>query len=145
MVEMEIEDVVVREEGSKDERCILLRERDGTRRLAIWTGSAEGDALVLSLYRARGHRPVTADLTAALVRALGARVDRVAITRFEDSVFYATVVAGGQEVDARPSDAINLARRLEAPIVVSPEVLAEAGLADDAPAGEWRSLTPDMI
>ena len=77
-------------------------------------------------------RPLTYELMARLLEAAGGRVERVAVSRLQDKVFYATlgVQAGGRttEVDARPSDALNLALRLGIPIFVEAAVLAEAGV-----------------
>jgi len=74
----------------------------------------------------------TFDLMAELVRALGGNVRRVAITRLEASVFYATIEIDDTQVDARPSDAVNLAVRTGAPIV-------------EVPPGRWASLTGELV
>ena len=143
-----------------DQRVVVLREEGGDRVLPIWMGAGEGNALAVRLHAAPPPRPLTADLMAELVRTLGGRVERVAVTRLEEMTFYATVTIEGRDIDARPSDAINLAVRTGAPIVVAPEVLDAAGVAGDAlvaakldsscervdlPAGEWRSLSAELL
>jgi len=161
MIEMALDDVVVRvdrDDSSKvvsDHRIVVLREADGGRRLPIWIGAGEGNALALRLRDATPPRPLTADLMTELVRVLGGRVERAAVTRLEEKTFYATLTVDGQELDARPSDAINLAVRTGAPIVVAPEVLDEVGLGSDdeldcnaqveLPPGEWRSLSAELL
>ena len=157
-----LEDVIVRvdaEDSEKlvwDQRIVVLREKEGLRRLPIWMGAGEGNALALRLHEATTPRPVTADLMAELVRVLGGTVERVALTKLEAKTFYAEVTVDGQTVDARPSDAINLAVRTGAPVLVASTVLNEAGIetnaaevdapeSADVPPGEWRSLTKDLL
>lgn len=92
---------------------MILQERDGDRTLPIWIGPAEAEAMALVLESVESPRPFTAKLAASLVEAAGARIEDVRITRLIDGVFYATVRVDGpgglHEVDARPSDAVNLA------------------------------------
>ena len=176
MPEVTLEDVIVRTVPTDGEelklandrlRVVLLREKGGDRRrLCIWVGPPEGDALALQLGGDSLPRPLTADLMAHLVEAAGARVERVTISSLRDETFYAVVrvVAGegAHEIDARPSDALNLAARVGAPIFVDDEVMAGAGIVGDdlerelaevyerygypeeAP-GEWRSLSPELV
>ena len=160
MIEMTVEDVLAQheEDGVGDARVILLRERGGERLLPIWVGSPEGNALALHLGSELPLRPLTIDLAARLLEAAGGRVERVTIARLHENVFYATIAVGGREVDARPSDALNLAVRVGAPVLVDPEVLAQAGFAGDdlaahlaretervlgetAASAEWQPLT----
>lgn len=167
MVEMTLDDVMSRagQDGAPVEhpmRVVLLREHEGSRVLPIWIGAAEGDSLALHLGGESLPRPLTSDLTARLLEAAGARVDRVEISRLSEKTFYATVRLGGSEVDARPSDALNLAARLGAPIFAAEDLLDEAALAGDAlsdelvageqslslpvPAGTtWRSLSAESV
>lgn len=110
-----------------DQRVVILKEKNGGRVLPIWIGPFEADALSLQLAGVSVPRPMTFDLTARLLEAAQAKIERVAISRLQTEVFYATltVQANGQtqEVDARPSDALNLALRLKAPIFVASEVM----------------------
>ena len=175
MTEMTLEDVIVRVVPSSGEppeladervRVVLLREAAGARRLPIWIGAAEGDALALQLGGEALPRPLTPDLMARLLEAAGARVERVTIASLSEHTFFATIAiaVGGdsREVDARPSDALNLAARVRAPIYVDDDVLERAGIASDeldreldelrerigmeegAP-GEWQSLSPELV
>lgn len=137
--------------------------------LPIWVGPPEGDALALQLGGESMPRPMTADLMARLVEATGARIERVVVNSLREKTFYATIAvrAGDrvEEVDARPSDALNLAVRVGASIFVDPEVMDASGIAaeeaadrmvalerewlerdeaKDEPA-EWRSVSPDLV
>ena len=123
------------------QHVILLDERDGPRRLPIWVGPAEATVLAMSLQAVETPRPMTYQMAAGLLDACGSRVSEVRITRLADTVFYAVVVvdgpAGQREVDARPSDAINLA------LVAGAPILADGTLLDDPRAGrrdEWQDL-----
>jgi RNA polymerase sigma factor (sigma-70 family) len=171
MIEVTLEDVVIRvlkgedgeEVSSRSLRIVLLREKGGDRVLPIWIGAAEGDALALQLTGGTMPRPLTADLTASLLEASGAAVERVAVNSLRDKTFYSviTLAAGGRtsEIDARPSDALNLAVRVGAPIYVAPEIMDASGMRadevrgrldddspfEDEPEGEWRTLTAELL
>jgi len=162
MVELTVEDVLVKVDAEDSEklvsemRVVILRERDGERRLPIWIGQGEGDALAVRLQEGETVRPLTYDLVTEMIRTLGGRVDSAAITRLEGMTFYATLSVEGRELDARPSDAINIAVRTGAPIMASTDVLENAGVGDeseldvkrlsvDASPGEWRSLSKEVL
>jgi RNA polymerase sigma factor (sigma-70 family) len=101
---------------------MILAEREGDRQLPIWIGPAEAMALAMALEATEVPRPFTYKLAAGLVAAAGADVAEVRITRLLDGIFYAIVIvqgpAGVREVDARPSDAVNLAVATGAPIMI---------------------------
>jgi RNA polymerase sigma factor (sigma-70 family) len=115
---------------------VLLQERQGQRILPIWVSLAEGNALALHLAEVATPRPMTFDFMVQLLDVSALHVDKVAITTLLDSVFYATlwVRAGAHvhEIDARPSDAINLALRMRVPIFVDPAVFARASLSPES-------------
>jgi RNA polymerase sigma factor (sigma-70 family) len=108
------------EDPWRREHVMILAERDGDRTLPIWIGSAEATVLALTLESVETPRPFPYKLATGLVEAAGSRITEVRITRLLDSVFYAFVVVQGpggpREVDARPSDAVNLAVVSGAPI-----------------------------
>jgi bifunctional DNase/RNase len=108
---------------------VLLKERAGERILPIWVGAVEGDHLAMQLTEIVTPRPMHYDLMARLLEVTEVRVEKVAVTSLRDNTFYATIwVRVGdrlREVDARPSDAFNLALRAKAPIFVTPEVFAQ--------------------
>jgi RNA polymerase sigma-70 factor (ECF subfamily) len=109
------------------QRVVLLKEKNGERILPIWIGPHEGDMLKLQLAEKSAPRPLTYDLIVRLLELAHAAVERVAVSRLNQEVFYATlwvrVDGKTHEVDARPSDALNLALRLNAPIFAAAEVI----------------------
>jgi bifunctional DNase/RNase len=139
-VEMRIAKVVGL--GAADDELfqyVVLDEVSGDRQLAIEIGQAEAFSLAARLGGIAWRRPMTYQFVAALVQALGGRVRQVRIDRVVEETYIAIVEAEGplgmQPVDARPSDALNLAALVQAPIFVAPEVLqeAEARRAGDSP------------
>jgi RNA polymerase sigma factor (sigma-70 family) len=116
-------------------RIVLLKERDGLRALPIWIGPFEADALASQLMAQQSPRPLTADLMTSLLRLAGLRVERAVIGKLHDQVFYATLTVHtpeqSAEIDCRPSDAINLAVRLDTPLYVAEEVMEQAGIVPD--------------
>ncbi len=177
MIEAKVEDVLITlrpEEvdeppprlGREQYRVVLLKERGGDRVLPIWIGAHEGDALVSGIVGEATPRPMSPDLTARLLKAGGARVERVVIESVRDNTYYATVTvtAGGEshEVDARPSDALNLAVRVDAPVFVAAELIDQAGIPEarlsffgesgglaephpyDGTKRLWQSLSPEL-
>ena len=104
---------------------MLASAADGdSRRLFIGVGDAEATALAFSLQGQEFPRPMTYQFMASLVAAAGSAVRAVRVTRTDGQVFYAQVtLRGGAVVDARPSDAINLAAITGAPVLVASELL----------------------
>jgi bifunctional DNase/RNase len=109
---------------------VVLDEVAGDRHLAIEIGQPEAFSLAARLGGITWPRPMTYQFVAALVQALGGRVRQVRIDRVVEETYVATMEVDGppgvQAVDARPSDALNLAVLVGAPIFVAPEVLQEA-------------------
>jgi hypothetical protein len=105
---------------------MVLAESGGDRTLPIWIGPAEATVLALALESVETPRPFPYKLAAGLVEAAGSHVSEVRITRLSDAIFYACVVVPGpggpREVDARPSDAVNLAVVCGAPILLNSEL-----------------------
>jgi hypothetical protein len=110
-------------------QVIVLKEVGGERRFPILIGISEAIAIDRKIKGFEPQRPLTHDLLANTIMALKGRVERVEVCSLHDNTFFAKLVIehGGEavEVDARPSDAIALAVRLEAPIFVAEEVLDE--------------------
>ena len=108
---------------------VILQEKDGERILPIWIGKAEAESIAAHLSGVRRERPMTHDLCQSLIVSLGGELQHVHITKVVESTFYAEmhVLAGGttRVVDARPSDSIAIALRLNAPIFAAEELLAD--------------------
>ena len=112
--------------GRRERFFIMLASAaDGdSRRLFIGVGDAEATALAFGLQGQEFPRPMTYQLMASLVAAAGSAVRSVRVTRVADEIFYAQVtLRGGAVVDARPSDAINLAAITGAPVLVASDLL----------------------
>jgi len=111
---------------------VLLKTVDGNRFLPIWIGHPEAAAILMKLQNASTPRPMTHDLVTDILSQLDAQVVRVAVTELRENTFFAqvTIQQDGSEieVDSRPSDAIALAVRAEAPIFVADEVIEESAI-----------------
>jgi uncharacterized protein len=111
---------------------VLLKTADGNRYLPIWIGQPEAAAILMKLQGAATPRPMTHDLVTDLLEQLDAQVVRITVTELRDNTFYAsiTVAMNGSEieVDSRPSDAIALAVRADAPIFAADRVIEESAI-----------------
>jgi uncharacterized protein len=111
---------------------VLLKTADGNKFLPIWIGHPEAAAILMKLQSQAPPRPMTHDLLSDLLEQLEAQVVRITVTELRENTFYAqiTVQQDGREieVDSRPSDAIALAIRAEAPIFAADRVIEESAI-----------------
>ena len=111
---------------------VLLKTQEGNKFLPIWIGHPEAAAILMKLQGATTPRPMTHDLVTEMLSQLDAQVVKITVTELRDSTFYAqiTVQQDGSEVeiDSRPSDAIALAIRAEAPIFAADRVIEESAI-----------------
>jgi bifunctional DNase/RNase len=111
---------------------VLLKTKDGNKYLPIWIGQPEAAAILMKLQGASTPRPMTHDLVTDILGQLDAQVIRITVTELRENTFYAqiTVQMDGTEidVDSRPSDAIALAIRAEAPIFAADSVIEESAI-----------------
>jgi len=111
---------------------VLLKTAEGNRFLPIWIGHPEAAAILMKLQGAATPRPMTHDLLNDLLEQFDAKCERVSVTELRDNTFYASItisVNGSEvEIDSRPSDALALAVRTEAPIFVAEEVIEESSI-----------------
>ena len=111
---------------------VLLKTADGNKFLPIWIGHPEAAAILMKLQGADTPRPMTHDLLTEMLAQLEARVIRITVTELRDSTFYASITIqqdGSEiEIDSRPSDAIALAVRAEAPIFADDRVIEESAI-----------------
>ena len=114
---------------------VLLKTVAGNKFLPIWIGHAEAAAILTKLQGSDSPRPMTHDLLSEIVGELKAQVARVTVTELRDNTFYALITlrieAGEVEVDSRPSDAIALAVRANAPIFVADDLIVESAIEFD--------------
>jgi hypothetical protein len=137
-LEMTVESVRVHMRTGR--HVLLLKEVGAGRILPVWIGPWEAQAIAMRLQGIAAERPLTHDLFVSALAALGVRIDRVVIASLADETFHARlelVTADSRhDVDARPSDAIALAVRLECPIYASAQVLDQAAALPDDDEGD---------
>jgi|SRR5947209_3971343 uncharacterized protein len=129
---------------ANNSRVVIIKDSKIERYLLIWVGETESYAIASELQGAHFERPLTHDLLYTVVGRLGAEVTEVVVNNLEGDIFYALVrLQQGDktlEIDARPSDAIALAVRANAPIYVDEDVLVQAGLTVSPPSEEEDRL-----
>ncbi len=141
-LEVEIKGLML--DPSSNTPIVILREPESERFLPIWIGLFEAQAIALEIEGVESPRPMTHDLLRSSVLQLGGQVTRIIITALRDNTFYAEIhlARNGDAVvlDSRPSDAIALALRTQAPVFVMPEVLdqAKAAKLDESQSEEER-------
>src|SRR3954466_9195240 len=123
---------------------VVLQEKAGSRMLPIWIGQPEAESIVMHMHNMKRARPLTHDLCKSMINGLGATLRRVQITRVENNTYYGELhlQRDGKviNVDSRPSDAIAIALRLDAPIFAAESLLVVPDEDDDGQSTE--SLTP---
>ena len=137
---------------------VLLKTADGNKFLPIWIGHPEAAAILMKLQGAATPRPMTHDLVTDILSQLDAQVVRITVTELKENTFYASVTVSQDgsevEIDSRPSDAIALAVRAEAPIFAADQVIEESAIEfegdevnEEEIVGEFRkfldNVTPD--
>ncbi|QJR35242.1 bifunctional nuclease family protein [Gemmatimonas groenlandica] len=123
---------------------VILRERGGKRVLPIWIGQPEAESIVMQMNQVKRERPITHDLCKSLIIGLGGTLRRVSITRVQKSTYYAEMQIDGPngvvEVDARPSDSIAIALRLDAPIFAPSTLLTAIDDDQDDDGDDFSSV-----
>ena len=120
---------------------VVLHDMDNRKALPIWIGSAEASAIIRKIENIAVSRPMTHDLIASIVEKTGGTIDRIEINDVEKETYYAIIYIKDKEgneveIDARPSDAIAVAIRVDAPIFVTANVLANGSVSCDAAKDE---------
>jgi bifunctional DNase/RNase len=140
MVEVVIDSIRV--SLMSQQRIVILREVNAERYLPIWIGIYEAEAITIALQEVEVARPLTHDLLKNIFNSLNAQIIRVEVSALRDDTFYGNIVAEvdgrSLNIDARPSDALNLAVRAHVPIMVARSVMDSAGIIpeEDLQAGE---------
>ncbi len=128
------------------QRVVILREKEADRYLPIWIGPGEADAIAVRLQDVAVARPMTHDLLRNLIEQLGGRVAYIVVNDLANDTFFARIVldVNGEtmEIDSRPSDAIALAVRVEAPIYAEETVLDRAGVVLDEDGQPQEAVGP---
>jgi bifunctional DNase/RNase len=122
---------------------VILKEVDGERTLPIWIGLLEANAIVSELEGIKFSRPMTHDLLTNILKSIGVTVHKVEVCDLKNNTYYALIHIRykGNEItiDARPSDALALSLRVEAPIFVADEVIEKSEQIDLETESEDKS------
>jgi uncharacterized protein len=153
MIQVQIVNVYLTPKG--EEFVVLLRGDADPRTLPISIGQLEAQSIAIRLYHIEFPRPLTHDLFKSAIERLGAKVTKVVIHDLVNNTFYGKLIleSNGEtmEIDSRPSDAIAIALRFEAPMFIEEKVLDEAGVimpasdipeAKKSPAGSVAPAEP---
>lgn len=120
---------------------VVLHDKDNRKALPIWIGSAEASAIIRKIENLNVARPMTHDLIINVIEETGYTIDRIEIADVEKETYFASICLVNKEgkeveIDARPSDAIAVAIRVDAPIFVSSKVLASGSVSTDSAKDE---------
>ncbi|MCH7922434.1 MAG: bifunctional nuclease family protein [Nitrospinae bacterium] len=152
MLEMKVKGLAL--DPSTNMPIVILKDLEEEQALPIWVGIFEANAIALEMESVPTPRPMTHDLIKNILEETEATVLRIVVNDLKDNTFYAEIILSlnGTEVaiDSRPSDAIALALRVDAPIYVAKKVLDEARsidltdpeLADDKE--QWKEWLQDL-
>ena len=144
MRELEIESIRVRQETQQ--RAVVLRVKDSDLFLPIFVGHFEVEAIRIKLMDVEVQRPMTHDLLDDVIGNLGGSVKSIVVSELKNDTFYAKILVDYNntiiEIDSRPSDAIALAVRTNAPIYAEDDVVDKAGVNLDAEVEEAKA-TPN--
>lgn len=140
MIEVKIDSIRV--SLMSQHRVVVLKEVDAERYLPIWIGPFEADAITLKLQGVHVARPLTHDLLKSLIDKMGGTVSHVTVTELKNDTFFAQIVMDingkSVEIDSRPSDAIALAVRVNAPLFVADKVMEMASIVPETSLEEIR-------
>jgi bifunctional DNase/RNase len=150
MVEVVIDSIRV--SLMSQQRVVILRELNSERYLPIMVGIYEAEHLTLALQDVEVSRPLTYDLFVNILDTLDAEVTHIEVISLKDETYFGNIVISVNgtihNIDSRPSDAMNLAIRMQVPIFVAEEVLEEAGLTPEEDLSEKgldEEVDPDRL
>ena len=138
MIEMKVMGIAL--DTRSGSPIVVLHDLENKKALPIWIGSAEASAIIRKIEKLAVARPMTHDLVVDVVDKTGYTVDRVEINDVEEETYFATIFLTKEdeviEIDSRPSDAIAIAMRAEAPIFVTEKVLMDGAVSTDSARDE---------
>ena len=142
MIEMQVMGIAL--DTRSGSPIVVLNDIDGRRALPIWIGSAEASAIIRQIENIEVARPMTHDLIKNVIEETGYTLDRIEIADVEKETYFASLILVDKEgkeieIDSRPSDAIAVAIRIDAPIFVSSKVLASGSVSTDSAKDEEES------
>lgn len=126
--------------------ALVLGETEGNRRLPIIIGMFEAQAIAIEIEKIIPNRPMTHDLFKSFASSFNFHVEEIVISDLKEGVFFAKIVCTDglkkHDIDARPSDAIAIGLRFDAPIYTHENILAEAGIVLTDEEDEEEKVTP---
>ena len=142
MIEMKVMGIAI--DTASGSPIIVLNDIENRKALPIWIGSAEASAIIRKIENIKVLRPMTHDLIIDIVEKTGYEVSRVEINDVENDTYYSTIYLINDEgkeitIDSRPSDAVAVAIRVDAPIFVSAKVLADGSVSCNTEKDEEES------
>ena len=142
MIEMKVMGIAI--DTASGSPIIVLNDKENRKALPIWIGSAEASAIIRKIENIKVVRPMTHDLIIDVIEKTGYEVDRVEINDVEKDTYFSTIFLVNEDgkvvtIDSRPSDAIAIAIRVDAPIFVSAKVLADGSVSCDSAKDEEES------
>ena len=142
MIEMKVMGIAI--DTASGSPIIVLNDKENRKALPIWIGSAEASAIIRKIENIKVLRPMTHDLIIDVVEKTGYYVSRVEINDVEKDTYFSTIYLTNENndevtIDSRPSDAIAVAIRVDAPIYVSAKVLADGSVSCDSEKDEAES------
>lgn len=152
MIEMQVMGIAI--DTRSGSPIVVLNDKENRKALPIWIGSAEASAIIRKIENIQVARPMTHDLMINLIEETGYVINRIEINDVDKETYFANIImvndSGNElQVDSRPSDAIALAIRAEAPIFVSTKVLADGSIScdsskDEEEAQEFRNFIQNL-
>ncbi len=120
---------------------VVLHDKENRKALPIWIGSAEASAIIRKIENLTVSRPMTHDLIINMIEKMGYELNKVEINDVEKETYYATLFLKDKEdniieIDSRPSDAIAIAIRVDAPIYVTANVISNGSVSTDSAKDE---------
>jgi bifunctional DNase/RNase len=127
---------------------VVLQEVAGEAILPIWVGIFEANAIALQIEKVDMPRPMTHDLLKSVLDHLGIEITRVVVSELCENTFYALIFLSSGDrtitIDSRPSDAIAIAMRMDAPIFITDEVVSKSRQTDAAEHTSERRVAEDI-
>jgi bifunctional DNase/RNase len=139
MIEMKVMGIAL--DTRNGSPIVVLHDKENRKALPIWIGSAEASAIIRKIENLKVTRPMTHDLFIDFVEKTGYKLDKIEINDVERETYYATIFLSDSEgkvveIDARPSDAIAMAIRVDAPIFVTTNVISNGSVSTDSAKDE---------
>jgi len=149
LVEVRVQSLAL--DRSSNTPVVILEELTGDRVLPIWIGPGEASAIAMHLADMEFSRPLTHDLLCSVLRGLGGTLEKIIITRVEQSTYYAELIVRHNghvfSLDARPSDSIAIALRVDAKILAQDDLLEATSieLADEEAVADFPFEAQDPV